>query len=293
MAAITAALVKDLRERTGAGMMDCKKALVACDGDMDAAIDFLREKGLAAAAKKAGRIAAEGVVGSFVCSECGAGAIVEVNCETDFVAKGDQFHNFVDEIAGTILKNHCKTLEEAKELTKDLLADATVKMGEKFDLRRFVIIDKAEGENIGTYIHMGGKIACAVKVKGGDAELVKSLAMHIAANNPSYIEMKDVPASEIEHEREVQLETAKSDPKLMSKPQEFLTKIIDGKVNKHFAEMILMNQAFLMDDSKTISQVLSENKASIVSFVRYMVGEGIEKRHDDFAAEVMKEAGNN
>ncbi len=286
-------LIKVLRERTGAGLMDCKGALLACDSDLDKATDWLREKGLAKAAKKADRIAAEGLAITKVCEKCGSVVILEVNCETDFVAKGDQFHNFVDEIAGTILKNHCKTLEEAKELTKDLLADATVKMGEKFDLRRFVIIDKAEGENIGTYIHMGGKIACAVKVKGGDAELVKSLAMHIAANNPSYIEMKDVPASEIEHEREVQLETAKSDPKLMSKPQEFLTKIIDGKVNKHFAEMILMNQAFLMDDSKTISQVLAENKATIVSFVRYMVGEGIEKRHDDFAAEVMKEAGNN
>lgn len=286
-------LIKVLRERTGAGLMDCKGALLASDCDLDKASDWLREKGLAKAAKKADRIAAEGLALAKVCEKCGSVVILEVNCETDFVAKGEQFHNFVDEIAGIILKNHCKTLEEAKDLTKDLLADATVKMGEKFDLRRFVIVDKSEGEAIGTYIHMGGKIACAVKVKGGDAELVKSLAMHIAANNPTYITMDDVPASEIEHERSVQLESAKSDPKLSSKPQEFLLKIIDGKVNKYFADMILMNQAFLMDDSKIIAQVLSEKKASVVSFTRYAVGEGIEKRHDDFAAEVMKEAGNN
>ena len=283
-------LIKVLRERTGAGLMDCKGALLASDCDLDKASDWLREKGLAKAAKKADRIAAEGLALIKVCETCGSTVVLEVNCETDFVAKGDQFHNFVDEIASIILKNHCKTLEEAKELTKELLADATVKMGEKFDLRRFVIIDKAEGEQIGTYIHMGGKIACAVKLNGGDAELAKSLAMHIAANNPTYITMDDVPSDAKEHEYEVELNTAKNDPKLANKPEEMLKKILEGKINKYFAEMTLTKQNFLLDDTKTIGQILDEKKAKIVKFVRYQVGEGIEKRKDDFASEVMKEA---
>ena len=282
-------LIKQLRDRTGAGLMDCKAALLANGEDLDKATDWLREKGLAKAAKKASRIAAEGLALTKQCEKCGKTVILEVNCETDFVAKGDAFHDLVDNVASIILKNDCATVEEAKEKSTDLFTDATVKMGEKFDLRRFTLLNKGENETLASYIHMGGKIAVVVKLSGGNDELAKQIAMHIAANNPAYISMKDVPADAIEHERNIQVETAKQDPKLANKPAEVLNKILDGKINKYFSEQCLLAQAFLMDDSKTVEQVLKEAKAEIVTFVRYAVGEGIEKRVDDFASEVMKE----
>ena len=282
-------LIKVLRDRTGAGLMDCKAALLANGEDVEKAADWLREKGLAKAAKKASRIAAEGLALTKVCDKCGKTVIVEVNCETDFVAKGDDFHALVDNVAGVIMKNDCKDVEEAKNLTSDLFADATVKMGEKFDLRRFVILNKEEGTVLSSYIHMGGKIAVVVKLNGGTEELAKQIAMHVAANNPAYISLKDVPSDAIEHERSIQLEAAKQDPKLSSKPVEFLNKILDGKINKYFSEQCLLAQPFLMDDSKTVEAVLKAANASINTFVRYAVGEGIEKRVDDFASEVMKE----
>jgi elongation factor Ts len=269
--------------------MDCKTALLENGEDLDKATDWLREKGLAKAAKKADRIAAEGLALTKTCASCGKTVIIEVNCETDFVAKGDDFHSLVDNVAGIILKNDCKDVEEAKKLSESLFADATVKMGEKFDLRRFTILNKEEGTVIGSYIHMGGKIAVVVKLNGGNDELAKQIAMHVAANNPAYISMANVPADVIEHERKVQVESAKQDPKLAGKPEAVLNKILEGKINKYFSEQCLLNQAFLMDDSKTVEQVLKEAGASIVSFVRYAVGEGIEKRVDDFANEVMKE----
>ena len=282
-------LIKQLRDRTGAGLMDCKAALLANDEDLDKASDWLREKGLAKAAKKASRIAAEGLALTKTCQSCGKTVILEVNCETDFVAKGDAFHDFVDAIGGVILKNDCKDVEEAKGLTTELFADATVKMGEKFDLRRFVLVNKGEGEVIASYVHMGGKIAVVVKLNGGDEELAKQIAMHVAANNPAYLSMNDVPAEDLEHERSVQVEAAKQDPKLASKPEPVLAKILEGKINKYFSEQCLLNQAFLMDDSKTVEQILKEKGASINCYIRYAVGEGIEKRVDDFASEVMKE----
>jgi len=282
-------LIKVLRDRTGAGLMDCKAALLANGEDVDKAADWLREKGLAKAAKKASRIAAEGLALTKTCEKCGKTVIIEINCETDFVAKGDDFHSLVDNVAGIILKNDCKDVEEAKKLSESLFADATVKMGEKFDLRRFTILNKEEGTVIGSYIHMGGKIAVIVKLQGCNDELAKQIAMHIAANNPAYISMKDVPSDAIEHERGIQLEAAKQDPKLASKPAEVLNKILDGKINKYFSEQCLLAQPFLMDDSKNVEAVLKAANASIITFVRYAVGEGIEKRNDDFASEVMKE----
>ena len=282
-------LIKVLRDRTGAGLMDCKSALIESNNDIEKATDWLREKGLAKAAKKASRIAAEGLAITRVCESCGKVIIIEVNCETDFVAKGEPFHEFVNNIAGIILSKGCKTVDEAKDATSSLFADATVKMGEKFDLRRFVVVEPENGCFIGSYIHMGGKIAVTVKVNGGDAEFAKQLAMHIAANNPSYINMSDIPADVRDHEKNIQMELAKQDPKLAGKPAEFLEKILEGKINKHFAEVTLAKQAFLMDDTKTIEQVLSEKKATVMNYVRYAVGEGIEKRQDDFASEVMKE----
>ena len=281
-------LIKVLRDRTGAGLMDCKGALLANDCDLDRASDWLREKGLAKAAKKADRIAAEGLALAVKC-DCGKTVVLEVNCETDFVAKGDAFKEFVEAIAHTILKNEPKDVEEAKALTADLFADATVKMGEKFDLRRFTLIKN--GDNVvGSYIHMGGKIAVAVVTDKADDELAKQLAMHIAANNPQYNTMEDVPADVREHEMNVQKEAAKNDEKLANKPLPVLEKILEGKINKYFAEMTLEAQPFLMDDSKTVGQLLKEKGVKVLSFVRYQVGEGIEKRKDDFAAEVMSQA---
>ena len=282
-------LIKILRDRTGAGLMDCKGALLANDLDLDKAADWLREKGLAKAAKKQDRIAAEGLALAVSCEKCGKTVVLEVNCETDFVAKGDAFREFVEAIAGVILEKNPKSVEEAKELTSELFADATVKMGEKFDLRRFTVLEK--GNNvIGSYIHMGGKIAVAVVLDKSEGELAKQLAMHIAANNPRYLTMEDVPADEREHELSVQREAAKNDEKLANKPAAVLDKILEGTINKFFAEMTLEAQPFLMDDSKTVGQLVKEKGVKILSFVRYAVGEGIEKRKDDFASEVMSQA---
>lgn len=282
-------LIKELRERTGAGLMDCKGALLANDCDLDKASDYLREKGLAKAAKKASRIAAEGLAIAKKCEKCGSVVVLEVNCETDFVAKGDAFRALVDSVADVILEKRPADVNEAKELTSELFADATVKMGEKFDLRRFVVFDSKDATYIASYIHMGGKIAVAVALDKEDAELGKGLAMHIAANNPQYLSLNDVAAEDVNHEKEVQLEAAKNDPKLAGKPAEMLAKIIDAKVTKYYSEMVLGSQAFLMDDSKTVAQVLKEKGVNVLKFVRYQVGEGIEKRKDDFASEVMNE----
>ena len=283
-------LIKQLRDRTGAGLMDCKAALLNNDEDLDKATDWLREKGLAKAAKKADRIAAEGLALTKTCEKCGKTVILEVNCETDFVAKGDAFKELVENVAGEILKNEPKDVEAAKELTTSLFTDATVKMGEKFDLRRFEVIEK--GNNfVYSYIHMGGKIAVVVVLDKEDAELGKGLAMHIAANNPSYLNTQAIGADAIEHETKIQLEAAKQDPKLAGKPEEMLKKIIGGKVNKYFAEMVLVEQPYLLDteSGKKVGQVLEEKKTNVLKYVRYQVGEGIEKRKDDFASEVMSQ----
>ena len=282
-------LIKELRERTGAGLMDCKGALLANDCDLDKASDYLREKGLAKAAKKASRIAAEGLAIAKTCEKCGSVVVLEVNCETDFVAKGDAFRTLVDNVAEVILKNRPANVEAAKELTTELFADATVKMGEKFDLRRFVVIDSKDAAYIASYIHMGGKIAVAVALDKEDAELGKGLAMHIAANNPQYLSLEEVGEDEIAHEKGVQMEAAKNDPKLANKPAEMLAKIIDAKVTKYYSEMVLGSQPYLLDDSKTVDQVLKEKGVKVLKFVRYQVGEGIEKRKDDFASEVMSQ----
>ncbi len=281
-------LIKELRDRTGAGLSDCNAALAACDNDVEKACDWLREKGIAKAAKKADRIAAEGLALAVRCPACGKTVVLEVNCETDFVAKGDAFRAFVEGVAKVLLKEEPKDVEAAKPLVADLFADATVKMGEKFDLRRFTIIPQ-DGNVIGSYIHMGGKIAVATVLTGGDDELAKQVSMHIAANNPQYLTVEDVPADVREHELSVQVEAAKNDPKLANKPAQVLEKILEGKINKYFAEMSLEAQPFLMDDSKTVGQFLKEKGIKVLKFVRYQVGEGIEKRKDDFASEVMSQ----
>ena len=290
MAQITAALVKELRERTGAGMMDCKKALTAVEGDMDKAIDFLREKGLAAAAKKAGRIAAEGVVGSFVSADGKIGAIVEVNCETDCVAKTDGFKELVKKIAAHIVATKPADVEAllASELdgqTVEALVTASVaKIGEKISVRRFALYEAPEGV-VAAYIHGGGKIGVVVELKGGNAELGKDVAMHVAAANPSYLERSQVPAAELEHEKEVLSEQAKNE----GKPEKIIEKMVMGRINKYYKEVCLVDQEFVKDPDQTVGKLVKAAGAEVLAFSRFQLGEGIEKKQEDFAAEVMSQ----
>ena len=286
--AITAALVKDLRERTGAGMMDCKKALVACDGNMDAAIDFLREKGLAAAAKKAGRIAAEGAVLSYVSEDGKTGAIVEINCETDFVAKTDNFKNLVVKIAKQVVEVKPADLaallaSEIDGQTVESIVNAAVgQIGEKISLRRFALFDNPEGLVV-SYIHMGGKIGVLVNMKGGTVELGKDVAMQVAAAFPKYLNRTQVPQAELEHEKEVLSEQARNE----GKPEKIIEKMVLGRINKYYKDVCLVDQEFVKDGDLTIAQLLKKNDADVIEFARFQMGEGLEKRQDDFAAEVM------
>ena len=280
-------LIKELRDRTGAGMMDCKRALEATGSDVEKAIDWLREKGIAKAQAKSSRIAAEGLASVLV--EGNKAVILEVNCETDFVAKGERFHKLVDDTAKETLANGYASIEEAKTGVAQLITDATVAMGEKLDYRRFEIVEKAAGQGFGSYIHMGGKIATLVVLEKEDAELAKGLAMHIAANAPKYVKAEDIPADVIAHERTIALENMKNDPKMAGKPEAMLNGIADGKVKKLLAESVLGAQVYLLDGEKAVAQVLKEKGNNVVKFVRFAVGEGIEKRKDDFAAEVMSQ----
>lgn len=285
--------IKILRERTGAGILDCKNALAACGDDIDKATDWLREKGIAKAAKKADRIAAEGLAGIHVCDKCGRASIVEINCETDFVSKSDPFKALVEDCTKIVLKNSFKNIDEAKAFTKEMFTEATLKIGEKIDFRRFDIIEKQEPVNgIGSYIHMGGTHAVLVLLAKDDPELAKGLAMHIAANAPKYVTEAEVPQALKDSETKIQLEAAKNDPKLQGKPEQALAKIVDGKVHKTFSEVTLADQEYLLDPTKTVGQVLTEKGNKVLKFVHYTVGEGIEKRVDDFVSEVMKQANN-
>lgn len=284
--AITAAQVKELREMTGAGMMDCKKALTECDGDMDKAVDFLREKGLAQAAKKAGRIAAEGLVGSYVSEDAKIGVIVEVNCETDFVAKTDDFKDLVNTLAMHIAATKPADVEAltASELNGQtvaaLITEKIAKIGENISLRRFVCYE-TDGM-VASYIHAGGKIVTLVDMKGGDAELAKDIAMQVAAVNPSYLDRTQVPAAELEHEKQVLTEQARNE----GKPEKIIEKMVDGRIEKYYKEVCLVDQAYIKGDDENISSLLKKANAEVVRFVRYEMGEGLEKRQDDFAAEV-------
>jgi elongation factor Ts len=290
MAQITAALVKELRERTGAGMMDCKKALTAVEGDMDKAIDFLREKGLAAAAKKAGRIAAEGAVGYAISDDGKTGTIVEINCETDFVAKTDGFKELLNTVAAHIIATKPADLdallasEIAGQSVSDLVTASVAKIGEKISIRRFALYEAPEGR-VAAYIHGGGKIGVLVDMKGGNVELGKDIAMHIAAANPSYLERSQVPAAELEHEKEVLSEQARNE----GKPEKIIEKMVIGRINKYYKEVCLVDQEFVKDPDQTIAKLLKANNAEVLAFSRFQLGEGIEKKQDDFVAEVMSQ----
>ena len=284
--AITAALVKELREMTGAGMMDCKKALTECDGDMDKAVDFLREKGLAQAAKKAGRIAAEGLVGACVSEDAKTGVIVEINCETDFVAKTDEFKELVNGIAAHIAAtkpadNDALLASELEGQTvAELITAKIAKIGENISLRRFALYE-TDGI-IASYSPAGGKIVTLVEMKGGDAVLAKDIAMQVAAANPAYLDRTQVPAAELEHEKQVLTEQARNE----GKPEQIIEKMVVGRIEKYYKEVCLVDQAFIKGDDETVKGLLKAANAEVVRFVRFEMGEGLEKKNEDFAAEV-------
>lgn len=280
----TLELIKVLRETTGAGMMDCKKALQETNNDLDAAKDWLREKGITTAAKKQARIAAEGLTIAKVGKT--HSVILELNCETDFVSRGEAFVALLHEITDLLLTKLPKNSEAASQLIDPLLVEATVKIGEKISFRRFELL-AIPAAQASAYIHMGGKISTLVVLAKADEELGRGLAMHIAANAPRYISINDVTQAELDHEKAIQFEAAKNDEKLVGKPHAMLEKIIDGKVRKTFAEVALLEQVYLMDGLTKVSDVLKQHANSVVTFHRFQVGEGIEKKKDDFAAEVL------
>jgi elongation factor Ts len=283
---ITAAQVKELRDRTGAGMMECKKALVETGGDMDAAIEQLRKTGLAKADKKSGRVAAEGMV---VCaSRDDRAVLVEVNCETDFVAKDDNFRSFVDEVAELALGvDDVDALNQASLSSGQSVEDArqqlVAKLGENIQVRRLAHM-KADGA-LGSYIH-GGRIGVLVGLDGGDEELARDIAMHIAALNPAFTDADDVPAEVIEKEKQILVAQAEDS----GKPPEIIEKMVTGRLKKHLAEITLTGQPFVKDGDVTVGKLLSGKGAKVTGFVRLEVGEGIEKEEADFAAEVMEQA---
>ncbi len=289
--AITAAQVKELRELTGAGMMDCKKALTECDGDTKKAIDWLREKGIAKAAKKEGRIAAEGLAKILI--EGNKAVVLEVNSETDFVAKNDRFLALLDEAAKTIFNSNVKTVEEALALPtaegtlNDSFIAAVAVIGEKITLRRFEIVEKSDDELFGSYTHQGGRIVAVTVVKGTeDAQVAKNMAMQVASMNPTYVSRDEMPQEVVAHEREVQEGIMANDESLANKPEKVKAGIIEGRVSKALQDMCLVDQEYFLDSNLKCSQYLKENNAEVVKFVKYIVGEGIEKKQDDFAAEV-------
>ena len=286
---IKASDVKALRDMTGAGMLDCKKALAETNGDMDKAVDYLREKGISKAAKKADRIAAEGLANIYVSNN--KAVIIEVNAETDFVAKNADFVKMVDTIGNAILNSEVSTLEEALNVNvdggsiNDLIISTTATIGEKLSLRRIDVVTKNDEEVFGTYLHMGGKIASLVVVKGSDEALAKDVAMQSAAMRPEYVCREEVPAEKTEHEREILVEQAKTE----GKKEEFIDKIIAGRLDKFYAEICLIEQTFVKDSDLTVKGYLDKNNSDVVKMVRYEVGEGIEKRSENFADEVMSQ----
>ena len=277
--------VKDLRERTGAGMMDCKKALDAAEGNMDKAIDWLRENGIAKAAKKEGRIAAEGITKMVVNGN--KAIVLEVNSETDFVAKNEKFVNFVNELTDTLVKGNAKTMEDAEKLgVNDMVAAAVAQIGEKISFRRFEVFEKTDSQVFGTYSHMGGRIASLVILEGGNEEVAKEIAMHNAAMNPAYLRPELVPADVLEREKEIM----KTELINEGKPADKVEMILGGKVNKYYEEVCLENQIFIKAENKeTVKKYAEANGASIVAAIRYEVGEGIEKKQENFAEEVMNQ----
>jgi len=287
---VTAAMVKELRERTGAGMMDCKKALAENGEDMEKAIEFLREKGLAAAAKKSGRIAAEGLVVAKVFSGNKKAVLLEVNCETDFVAKTDEFKGFVEEVADVVLNNSPEDVTKLMEVKSNgstvnqMLTDKVAKIGENISIRRFKLFETAEGF-VETYVHGVGRIGVMVELSGESdtiQEVAKDVAMQIAASKPDYITRDQVPEAVIEKEKEILKVQAMNE----GKPENIAEKIVSGRIDKFYKENCLVEQPFIKDTDLNVKQMLDQNKVRISRFVRFEMGEGLEKRENDLAAEV-------
>jgi elongation factor Ts len=289
--AITAQMVKELREKTGAGMMDCKKALQETDGDMDKAIDFLREKGIAKAAKKADRIAAEGT--TYIQSEGNTAIILEVNAETDFVAKNENFQTVVKDLSHHLLTNKPATVEEALDqkmengsTVGEFINSAIAKIGEKITLRRFEIRTKTDNDAFGEYLHMGGRIGVLTVVEGTtDAGAAKDVAMHAAALNPKYVSRDQVSEEEVEREREVLTQQALNE----GKPENIVAKMVEGRLGKFFEDVCILDQPFVKNPDQKVRQFLESKGATLTDFIRYEVGEGIEKRQENFADEVMSQ----
>ncbi len=290
---ISASTVKELRERTGCGMMDCKKALAATDGDMDKAIEFLREKGLAAAVKKAGRIASEGLVDILV--EGNVGAMVEVNSETDFVAKNAEFQQFVKDVAKQVIKTNPADVEalldskfvDGDNTIREMLTEKIATIGENMNVRRF---ERFEGNVIG-YVHGGGRIGVMVACEGDISasaayDAARDAAMQIAAINPLYLDKEVVPAEDIEKEKNIIIAQIKEDPKNANKPENIIEKMVGGKINKFFEQNCLLQQAFVKDDSVSVGKYLDANGVKLLKYARFEKGEGLEKKVDDFASEV-------
>lgn len=283
--------VKDLREKTGAGMMDCKKALDACEGNMEKAIDWLREKGIAKAAKKESRIAAEGItVGA---SNENEAIIFEVNCETDFVTKNEKFTNLVKELRETLMFDRCKTTEEALEVklsdgktVNERIIAETATIGEKISFRRFERITKNDDEVFGIYSHMGGKITVVVVLRGSDKDVARDVAMQACAMSPIAVNRDSVPNDMVEHEKEMILAEIKNDEKNANKSEDILDKMATGRLSKFFKENCLVEQDFIKDSSMTVAKYAETNGCEVLSMVRFAVGEGIEKRQENFAEEV-------
>ncbi|MFJ7950555.1 translation elongation factor Ts [Lysinibacillus sp. NPDC096418] len=295
MANITAQLVKELREKTGAGMMDCKKALVQTEGDIEAAIDFLREKGLSSAAKKSDRIAAEGT--TYILAQGNEAILLEVNAETDFVAKNDKFVVLVEELAAQLLAAKPATVEAALELENaegvkivDQISTAVATIGEKISLRRFEIKTKTDADAFGSYLHMGGRIGVLVVLEGStDEAAAKDVAMHIAAINPTYVSRDEVSADEVEKERKVLTEQALNE----GKPENIVAKMVEGRLGKYFEDVCLLDQTFVKNPDQKVRTFVEATGGKVTGFVRYAVGEGIEKREDNFAEEVMNQVKGN
>ena len=292
MANITAKLVKELRDMTGVGMMDAKKALVEVEGDIDKAVDFLREKGLAKAAKKADRIAAEGVTATYV--DGNTAALIELNSETDFVAKNDKFQALVATVVKAIAQAKPATMEEALAVKVDdktieeLILEGTTVIGEKLSLRRFEVLTKADGDAFGEYLHMGGRIGVLTVIEGSDDSVAaKDVAMHVAAINPRYISREDVSEEDHKHEEKIQTEIALNE----GKPANIVEKMIKGRMNKYLAEISLTEQAFVKNPDQTVAEFVASKGGKVKTFVRYEVGEGMEKRQDNFADEVAAQMG--
>lgn len=286
---ISASLVKELREKTGAGMLDCKKALEATNGNIDEAIDWLREKGISKAAKKADRIAAEGVAA--ILTDGNNAVILEMNSETDFVAKNKEFQELVSETLKTIIKSDVNTLEEVLNLPyengtiNDFIVAKTAKIGEKLSLRRFAKVVKKDNESFGEYIHMGGKIAVLIVTEGTNSNVAKDIAMHAAAMRPTYVSVEDVPADVLEKEKTVLTEQAMNE----GKPKEIAEKMVQGRIHKFFKEICLEEQDFVKDSDVTVKTFAKNSGGKIKAMYRFEVGEGMEKREENFAEEVAKQ----